>query len=278
MNVIPKVNIERGECFILMAGLPDGEFDLVLTDPPYNTTNLHFECKINWKRWWREIERITKESAIICAFSAQPFTTDLINSNRKHFRYDLVWKKSTPVGFLDAKRRPLRAHEVILVFAKHGVGQCTYRPQMRKGKFHINRIPEKLAHYGGQTGIPGTVSYVGDEYYPTSVLEYANRIGGYSPHPTAKPVELLRWLVRTYSKEGEKVLDPFMGAGSTGEACLLEGRDFTGYELDEHYFDVTTKRLDEIKRLLKLEPKKLQSDLNVDGLPLFDSYHILGNK
>lgn len=98
MNAIPNVNLERGDCFALLAGLPDGEFDLVVTDPPYNTTNLHFETCINWKKWWREIERVTKPNTIFCIFSAQPFTTDVINSRRKLFRYDLIWKKSTLWG------------------------------------------------------------------------------------------------------------------------------------------------------------------------------------
>lgn len=266
---LPKISIENGDCFSLMPGLPDGQIDCVITDPPYNITDLAFEVAIDWQKWWAEIERITKPNAAIVMFSCQPFTTDLINSRRQFFRYDLIWKKSCPVGYLDANRRPLRVHEVILVFSRAGKGAFTYNPVMRKGKLH-KRGDHAAAYYGKQKDISGTVpKSTSDEYYPTSVLEYSN--GNYhSPHPTAKPVDLLRWLIKTYSNPDELVFDPFMGSGSTGEACLLEGRNFLGYELDKSYFDVAEKRIAEIERILKKQPKHLCGNSSIDGLPLFE--------
>jgi site-specific DNA-methyltransferase (adenine-specific) len=248
---IPTISIVQGDCFSLMTGLPDGQIDLVVTDPPYNTTNLAFEVEINWPRWWREIDRVTKENAAVVLFSCQPFTTTLINSNRACFRYDLIWRKNCPVGHLDAKRRPLRAHEIILVFSRAGRGKFTYNPVMRKGKFHVNRIAKTpMKHYGGQKGIPGAVSSATDEYYPISVLDYNNRSGQRSLHPTAKPVDLLQWLVKTFSNPGELVLDTFMGSGSTGKACLLDGRKFIGYELDPKYFEIAKSEIAEVERFL----------------------------
>lgn len=197
------------------------------------------------RAWWSEIHRVCKPSAVLISFGAQPFTTDLIVSNRRNFRYSLVWQKTNAVGFLSANVRPLRSHEDILIFCQRfgrvqGEMQSVYNPQMQIGKPYTHRSRSRpAAHYSSLKDIgdydnPGT-------RYPTSVLTFPRDTP--SLHPTAKPVALLSWLIRTYSLPGQTVLDPFAGNGSTGAACAIDGRKFIGIELDPDYYAVAAKRL-----------------------------------
>ncbi len=238
--------ISCSDCFEFMKSIPDQSIDMVATDPPYNTTNLEFECEIDWARWWGEINRITTQNAVIAMFSAQPFTTVLINSNVKAFRYDLVWHKTMPVGWLSARKRPLRTHETICIFSRAGQGSHVYNPIMTTGKRHTNKISHRPAHYGNSRGKPGTITYKGSSYYPRSVLKFAQRNGKKSFHPTAKPVALMKWLIYTYSNPGQTVFDPFMGSGSTGLAALPLRRNFIGCEKDPIYFRLASRRIDDL--------------------------------
>ncbi len=243
-----------------MHRLPDGCIDLVVTDPPFATTNLAFDKaarknKIDWEAWWTEVHRVAKPTAVICCFAAQPFTTDLINSNRKFFRYDQVWQKTTPVGFLSANVRPLRSHETILVFCrqfgprrvKQGehlvrVLQSVYNPQFTHGHApYLHHYKESPAsHYSATKALPSRQN--DGRRHPTSVLTYGRDVP--STHPTAKPHQLLTWLLRTYSHPGQVVLDPFMGGGSAGVACAAEGRQFVGIEKDPTYFETARTRIE----------------------------------
>lgn len=236
----------RGNCVELLSELPEAGFDLLLTDPPYGSTDLPFDkVKIDWEAWWKLIHRVCKPSAVMICFAAQPFATDLIQSNRKHFRYDLIWAKTNAVGFLSANVRPLRAHEHILVFCRKfgkvkGEVQSVYNPQFEEGAPYVHRCRKREpAHYGAQKDV-GTYRNPGRRH-PTSVLRFARDAESF--HPTQKPMELCRWLVRTYSRPGDRVLDPFMGGGNAGLAAIREGRRFTGIELDGDYHAAAAKRL-----------------------------------
>ena len=238
--------ILRGNCFELMEQLAESSVDLLLTDPPYGTTNLAFDkISIDWQAWWAEVHRVCKPSAIMLCFAAQPFATDLINSNRKNFRYDMVWQKSNPVGYLSANVRPLRSHELMLVFCRKfgrvkGEMQSVYNPQMTEGAPYVHRSRARPATHYSATKDIGTYRNPGKRF-PTSVLTYGR--DAVSLHPTQKPEDLLRKLLRQYSHPGAVVLDCFMGSGSTGAACLLEGRRFVGMEMDADYFEIARKRL-----------------------------------
>jgi len=229
----------QGDCFQLMGNIAAKSVDAVISDPPYGTTDLFWDAKIDLPRFWREMERVCKDTAMVVLFSQQPFTTDLINSQRGWFRYELIWHKTMAVGWLSANHRPLRAHENILVFAKRFKGS-TYRPQKEQGyKPYVSRHTGPVAHYGRQRDWPSVSRSVGGERYPRSVLHFAN--GGYTRsnprlHPTQKPLALLEWLVKTYSQPSDVVLDPFMGSGTTGVACLQGGRAFIGMEQAPAYF------------------------------------------
>lgn len=175
-------------------------------------------------------------------FSQQPFTTDLINSNRKWFRYEWIWQKSMPVGFLNANRMPLRSHENIVVFYEH---LPTYNPQKIK-----RENPVRLKYQGSHTrnyGKFGAMDHVSEYYYPRDIIAFANIGGGDHYHPTQKPTDLLEYMIKTYTNEGDTVLDPTMGSGSTGIACRLTGRNFIGIEKDHGYYVIAQNRIKEIK-------------------------------
>ena len=247
-----------GDCLEQMRSLPGDSVDFVLTDPPYGTTNLPFDKQyrkrgIDWDAWWAEVHRLAKPTAIIACFGAQPFTTDLITSNRKNFRYDLVWQKTAPVGFLSANVRPLRSHESILIFCRnfgprrlkqgeHFVRQMqsVYNPQMTEGKPYLHHYKAKPAtHYSATKALPDRQNT--GSRHPTSVLTYGRDVP--SHHPTAKPVALGRYLVRTFSHAGDVVLDPFAGGGSLVIAALEEGRRAIAIEQDPAHLATIRQRL-----------------------------------
>ncbi len=186
-------------------------FDLLLTDSPYATTNLAWDKPVDWEIFWREANRLCKQTAPMVLFSSGLFTITLINSNRKDFRYELIWEKPMPVGFLDANRRPLRAHENILIFARKFKGSA-YNPQMVAGRLH---------------------------------MRFNNARGSKSLHPTQKPLPLVSWLTRTYSNRDDLVLDPFIGSGTTLVAAQEQGRRAVGIELEERYCEIAANRLRE---------------------------------
>ncbi len=238
-----SVELYNQDCFEVFPRLADHSVDALISDPPYGTTALSWDKAIEWPLFWESAARVCTENAVVVLFAAQPFATELINSNRRHFRYELIWHKTNAVGWLDARRRPLRAHENILIFAKHLHGSV-YNPQMESGHKAYARTakPDEFAapHYGRvrkfTTGSTG-------ERYPRSVLNFSNRSGP-SLHPTQKPLALVEWLVRTYTYSEDVVLDPFMGSGTTGVACVDANRHFIGVERDKEYFDVACSRIE----------------------------------
>lgn len=240
----------------ILAQLPDKSLDLILEDMPYNNTNLAFEYAVDLEKYWSARLPKIKDNGAIILTGQQPFSSDLIVSNRKMFRYEIIWKKTQPLGFLDAKKRPLRAHENILVFFKK---TPTYNPQKTlKNDVPIGRTRKMRAGRADHYHKMRTGQYVEDgTRYPLSVLEISNwNGGGFVPntqkaiHPTQKPVELFSWLIRSYTNEGDLVFDGFGGSGTTAVSCLWEKRNFIVCEWDKKYFDQSQARLkDEQKKL-----------------------------
>lgn len=175
-----NVQLQQGDCLSLLPGIAAGSVNAVITDPPYGTTDLPWDQAIDLAAWWEQVHRVTCPTAVMAVFAAQPFATDVINSNRKHFRYELIWAKRRPVGFLDANRRPLRAHELVLVFARRFKGS-TYHPQKTRGKPYKNVSRKGASHYAKNHGV-ATIN-TGDRH-PWSVLHCPHDTP--SLHPTQK--------------------------------------------------------------------------------------------
>ena len=232
--------IYNEDCLEGMKRIADGSVDAIICDLPYGVTQAPFDKKLPLEEMWAQFRRVIKKNAAVVLFCQQPFTSELVTSNRKNFKYCLTWHKRQCSGFLNAKRQPLRSCEDIAVFYR---GQCTYNPQMRKGKpYKVNRKPPFSKNYNQQ--IEHTVVNDGEHYYPTTLLEFplARFKCG---HPQQKPVDLLEYLIKTYTNEGETVLDATMGSGSTGVACVNTNRKFIGFELEKEFFDIAQKRIEE---------------------------------
>ena len=231
------IKLMQGDCLEKMKDIPDGSVDMVLCDLPYGTTACKWDSVIPFEPLWEQYRRIAKKNAAIVLTASQPFTTALIASNLKEFRYCWVWEKQQPTGFLDARRKPMKAHEDVCVFY---AATATYNPQ---GLEEIAPRTVKRTNTGGVYGkAAGTASVQRFTNYPRSVLKI-DRVTHGQVHPTQKPVALMEYLIRTYTNEGETVLDNCMGSGTTGVACVNTNRNFIGIELDKGYFDIATKRI-----------------------------------
>lgn len=241
----------NGDCLEVMKSIPDKSIDMVLCDMPYGTTACKWDVPLPLKQLWEQYDRITKKNAAILLFSAQPFTTDLICSNRKNFRYEIIWQKTQLQGFLNANKMPLRAHENILVFYKK---LPTYNPiKTSVNPKDIGRVrkPNMIRSQQYGTTMPRTIWVETGLRYPTDVIKFSNWNGtifgknvSHIKHATAKPVDLLEYLIKSYSNPGDTILDNCMGSGSTGVACVNTNRDFIGIELDDKYFSIAKDRIE----------------------------------
>lgn len=230
------------DCFKGMEKIAPNSIDLILTDPPYGiTTRNEWDTQIDLSTMWNEFDRLIKNNGAIIITSTMSFALKLLNTSRVPFRYELIWVKP-PVGFLNAGRQPLRAHELVLVFYKN---QCQYFPQKYGKKKNTHRPTFATNNYGKFACVD---TY--DLSYPNSVFYFANSKKG--DHPTQKPIELFKYLIKTYSKEGDMVLDPFLGSGTTAIACKELGRECIGFEINPEYYLTAEKRLDNTKRQLCL--------------------------
>ena len=243
-RVNDMVNLYSGDCLELMKDISSASVDLILTDPPYGTTNCRWDTIIPFDPMWEQLKRIIKPNGAICLFGGEPFSSALRMSNIKNFKYDWYWQKTTPTGFLNAKKQPLRNIETISVFYSK---QPIYNPQKTHG--HKRKVSlakhkqncKKAEEYNDY----GLASYDSTERYPTQILQFKTDRQKSALHPTQKPVALLEYLIKTYTNEGETVLDFTMGSGSTGVACVNTNRNFIGIELDEGYFNIAKKRIEE---------------------------------
>jgi site-specific DNA-methyltransferase (adenine-specific) len=232
------------DCLEGMKNLPDNSIDLILCDLPYNMTRISWDCLIPFDKLWEQYKRIIKPNGNIVLFSAGMFTYQLIQSNMKDFRYKLIWKKNVPTGMASAKYRPMKYYEEICVF---GNSKATYNPIMKE-RVGVGKACYNYDHYCGDNNHlqfdKQKRRYDPDWVQPSDVLEFnvvPNRKG--KLHPTQKPTDLLEYLIKTYSNEGDVVLDNCMGSGSTAIAALNTNRKFIGYELSEEYYYIILKRI-----------------------------------
>lgn len=245
----PQYFRAQADCFEILPVIPSGSVDLILTDPPYGVTACAWDEKPDIPRFFSESWRVLKPTGTILVFGVEPFSTTLRVACLGRYKYDLYWIKRRGSGFLHAKNAPLKQVEIVSVFSGGVVNhhscsdrRMTYNPQGVTSAGKV-RLDNPCVHtYGARPG-----SYRGKEYeafsnFPTNILNFdekqCQRI-----HPSEKPIDLLEWLVKTYTNEGETVLDPFMGSGSTGVACINLGRKFIGIEKDVHFFEVADKRI-----------------------------------
>lgn len=251
MKVIKdRYKLYQGDCLEVMNELiKDGvKVDMILTDPPYGTTPCKWDSVIPFDEMWERINKLIKPNGVICLFGSEPFSSSLRMSNIKNYRYDWIWKKNKPQGFLNSKKMPLKDYENICVFYKKSP---IYNPQ---GVIKIDKLLKNtgtknnnsIKKNGDRASANGSIKnkYYKQEFtnYPRQIITF-NNSGNNQLHPTQKPVDLLQYLVKTYTNENDLVLDFTMGSGSTGVACLNTNRKFIGIELDEKYFNIAKDRM-----------------------------------
>lgn len=240
-----KIDLYRGECLEVMDELiaKGVVVDAIIVDLPYGTTQNNWDSVIPFDAMWGRIKKLRKDNAAIIMFSDGKFTPYLQMSNIKEFKYDLVWDKKSTTGFLNAKKMPLRRHEKINIFYKK---PPVYNPQMREGK-ERSKGGKKFANNGCYGDFKEMPKEKYNMYHPTSIKTFSNANQKAKQHPTQKPVALMEYLIKTYTNEGELVLDFTMGSGTTGVACKNLGRDFIGIEMDDKYFETAKKRIENFK-------------------------------
>lgn len=246
-----KYELYKGDCLELMKDIPDKSIDMILCDLPYGTTQNKWDSIIPLDKLWRQYCRIIKDNGAIVLFAQTPFDKVLGVSNLKMLKYEWIWEKTAATGHLNAKKMPMKAHENILVFYKK---LPTYNPQKTMGHTPVHSYTKHQddgSNYGKtKVGISGGGS---TERYPRSVQVFKSDKQKVALHPTQKPIDLLQYLIKTYTNENELVLDNCMGSGSTGVACLNTNRNFIGMEKEEKYFDIATERIENIYKELNKE-------------------------
>lgn len=242
------MELYKGDCLEVLKGIPNGSVDAIIADPPYGITALKWDTVFDWKTVWEEINRIKKPNAAICLFGSEPFSSFLRLSNLSAYKYDIYWQKERITNIFQVKRRVGKNVETISVFYDK---QPTYNPQMVKydgrpvsnGNGAKRKLGVLLA--GGSSIKLSQYGYHDTGWrYPTQVLRVARDAKNCQLHPTQKPVALMEWLVKTFSNEGDTVLDFCMGSGTTGVACKNLNREFIGIEKDEKYFEMARERID----------------------------------
>jgi site-specific DNA-methyltransferase (adenine-specific) len=229
-----KIELIHGDCLEKMKDISDKSIDMVLCDLPYGTTQNKWDFVIPFEPMWEQFTRVTKENSAIVLFGSQPFTSALVMSNVQMFKYEWIWVKNNATGHLNAKRKPMSIFEDVLVFS---FGSPVYNPQ---GLVPFNK-KVKRGHNGNNYGVSGKENFQEFTNYPLDILCFdtdTNKL-----HPTQKPVALLEYLIKTYTTEGENVLDNCMGSGSTGVACKNTNRNFIGIERELEYFKIAEKRI-----------------------------------
>tara|TARA_R110001632_G_scaffold181648_4_gene301744 strand:+ start:4011 stop:4703 length:693 start_codon:yes stop_codon:yes gene_type:complete len=225
----------NGDCIEEMTNIETDSIDLLFCDLPYGQTHCEWDCLIDLDLFWKEVNRICKETTPMFFTTTTKFGVSLINSNPKNFRYDMVWKKSNSTGHLNAKKMPMRTHEMIYVFYRklpsYDLSSHTKHEQKKVSNDHTPVYGKQAKHYKS--------SY--EPHLPSSILEFSRERG---KHSTQKPVSLIEWILKYYTKEGDKILDPTMGSGSTGVACKNMNRKFIGIEKDKDIYDTAVKRLE----------------------------------
>jgi len=242
------MKLYKGDCLEVMKTIQDKSIDAIITDPPYGTTACKWDSVIDFELMWKQLNRIIKPNGAIVLFGSEPFSSLLRCSNLKGFKYDWIWQKTRFTGNLNAKRMPLKAHEIVSIFNCKGY----YFPQKTQAPEHLidkrKTINNSKVKAGG--GFNGSKEYINirnkddGTRYPTTIQKFKNP-NNKSLHPTQKPILLMEYLIKTYTNEGETVLDFTMGSGTTGVACKNTNRNFIGIEQDENYFNIAQQRIKE---------------------------------
>lgn len=242
------IDLYNDDCFNIFPQIKDKSIDLILCDLPYGITKIDWDKTLPFNKLWNEYKRILSPNGNIVLFSSGQFTFDLVNSNPKMFKYKLIWEKNVPSGMSSVKYRPMKYYEEICIFNN---GKGIYNPIMKK-RVGVGKACYNYDHYFGKSNHLDLEKkpkrYDPDYVQPSDILKFnvvPNRKG--KLHPTQKPVELLEWLIKTYSNEGSIVLDNCMGSGTTGVACLNTGRNFIGVEIDKEYFSIAEDRINSIE-------------------------------
>ena len=233
----------NGDCLELMKDIPDGSVDMILCDLPYGTTKCKWDIVIPFDKLWEQYNRIIKDKGVILLFGSEPFSSKMRISNLRMYKYDWIWKKTKAQGFLNSKKMPLKDYENICVFYKR---LPVYNPQ---GIIYGNFQNDRKSKYNKGEDIYGKEKEFGISHmsnFPKQIIEFSNPSGKGQLHPTQKPVELLEYLIKTYTQDGEIILDNCMGSGSTGVAALNLHRKFIGIELDKQYFEIAKNRIQNI--------------------------------
>ena len=251
------MKLYNNDMFDVFPNIKPQSVDLLLTDFPYGTLNKkrnEWDKIIDYDKFWYYVDILCKPNCAIVSTAAQPFTSVLISTNYANFKYCLVWEKSKSTGYLNAKKQPMRSHEDIVVFYKK---QPTYNPQMTVGKpYDKGKAVRDAIQYGKQTKSVHVKNTEGTRY-PRSVLYFKTAEDEGKLHPTQKPIALYEYLVKTYSNEGDTILDPCMGSGTTGIACLNTDREFIGIERDENYYTIAEERLKTDEQVAQDNPNPL---------------------
>ena len=231
----------KGDCLERMKEIPSGSVDLILTDPPYGTTACKWDSVIDLPSMWEQLKRIVKPNGAIVLFGSEPFSSFLRVSNIRMFRYDWIWEKEQGIGFANANKMPMKKHEVVSVFYKK---LPKYYPQgLLPFSKKVVRKETDVGEYMGKNGVSNTTYEQKYTNYPTSILEFSrNKVG--TVHPTQKPVALMEYLIKTYTNEGETVLDFAAGSFTTAIACINTNRKVIMIEKDPHYFKIGSERVE----------------------------------
>jgi site-specific DNA-methyltransferase (adenine-specific) len=250
-----KIKLMQGDCLELMKGVADKSVDMILCDLPYGTTACKWDNVIPFEPLWEQYNRVIKNCGAIVLTAREPFTSLLIGSNIKKYKHKWVWNKKQSGSFQNAKYMPLQIEEDIVVFSN---GRVNYYPQRRKGKMRKRGGAKEKSRVVG-SGLQDGYENYSDLYYPTNIIELANpRIN--KLHPTEKPVALFEYLIKTYTNEGETVLDNCMGSGTTAIACINTNRNYIGFELDEDYYKSATARLEAVKSQVSIFDEPQQTE------------------
>ena len=237
-----KIDLRLGDCLEVMKTINDKSIDAIICDLPYGTTACKWDTIIPFEPLWAQYKRIIKDNGAIVLFGSEPFSSYLRLSNLTDYKYDLYWKKEKPTNFFQLKKRFGKCTENIILFYSK---QPTYNPQKHKHKGKLVKNNPKGNHNSIVAGVNKKVFPYNDDgtRYPNDILEFRREILGTTVHPTQKPVALLEYLIKTYTLEGETVLDNCMGSGSTGIACINTKRNFIGIEKDDQYFEIAKNRI-----------------------------------
>jgi DNA modification methylase len=227
------MKLYNGDCLEIMKSIPDKSIDAIITDPPYGTTACKWDSVIDFELMWKQLNRIIKPNGAIVLFGSEPFSSYLRLSNIKNYKYDWIWHKNNKTGFLNAKKMPLKNIETISIF----INKIKYNPQ---GLKIFNKIVKRGGN-GDNYGKSGCKNFQKFTNYPTQYINF--KCEEKTTHPTQKPIDLMEYLIKTYTNENETVLDFTMGSGTTGVACCNTNRDFIGIELDKEYFKIAEQRI-----------------------------------